>query len=1099
MPDASIRVICRFRPLNEAEGTKELSNEFLTEFEFPDDKNVVVKQSKTKSQPQVFSFDKVFHGPNVTQLEVYESAAKDTINDVLAGYNGTIFAYGQTGSGKSYSMSGPNVVSEETKGIIPRACDHIFDYINNDVSNIEYILKCSYLEIYKENIRDLLYPDSDQKLKVRETSSNGVWVDGLSEHYVSSIEEIVEHLKTGERYRSIGATKMNTNSSRSHSLFILTITQRNKDGSTKEGKLNLADLAGSEKVSKTGAAGETLEEAKKINQSLSALGNCINALTQPNRTHIPYRDSKLTHILRESLGGNSKTTLLVTCSSHLSNADETISTLKFGQRAKSIKNCVFINQKRSVKELEVIIKNLTLELSRMKTYTEFLKTEILKLIPEYDFTQLDKKFFGIPHEVSQSTMATTEPNTMPHSDLRTGENRTSIRINEDSFNQPSTPQTPKSAVSIAAMNDGSSMDQAYLDPVIFGNTNSLSTPKTPLVHLNAIFDPMALAEAQLKISMMREKYELQIADLKEEISQLESKIREFEEKLSNADGESIGLIQELKVAQARLEEERESSLIRESSLKYELNKKVTEADAKVIELSEQKNVLEERFAIISSSKTKLESEFEALREEKSELEKQVMTLQAETQRWRHRVNSVSGELRQKISESKESLERAQAQVASSKVQINDMQEELKQKVQVINNQKIELHQLGEENSCLKESLLSLQAEKMKVLNMELELDSMNVEKKRASKNFLELGGINLGIKSVDEVASLKSEISCLTMTLKIRDEELKELFKKLSDQVQLTEEANESVRLLRNTLESTEQKAQLRFEQYEDQLQLLQTALGNERRNNEKIQLELNCAARQLNAQEIHLMNTHDLVEKTQRETQKAAITATTQLEQANVHIYNLEKLVDSLHERNARLQEELNTSTKLFRQMRKSLQKERDEQPADQAQNKENANRSTRNYAKNVARPMIGGGGKKYADSPGNFKPNTESRGFLSWLFHRAEMPSRNYLDSVTSIKGFLWKQSGIFRLWQEHLFYLHDGCLYSFASKSSRVADNCFIANGYSINMEEQSDSESQYKYQIHLSHPEKKSLVLCAHNLEEMAYWVDNLNQQLSKNSK
>lgn len=212
-------------------------------------------------------------------------------------------------------MFGPDVGEEDTMGIIPRACRHIFQYIARCTDGTEFTIKCSFLEIYKEVIKDLLNP-KNSNLKIRESPHRGVWVEGLTELFVTCEQDVIDLLRMGERFRKVASTKMNATSSRSHSLFILQLTQKSADGSTKTGKLNLADLAGSEKISKTGATGETLEEAKKINLSLSALGNCINALSTRAK-HIPYRDSTLTFILRESLGGNSKTTLLIACSPHV--------------------------------------------------------------------------------------------------------------------------------------------------------------------------------------------------------------------------------------------------------------------------------------------------------------------------------------------------------------------------------------------------------------------------------------------------------------------------------------------------------------------------------------------------------------------------------------------------------------------------------------------------------------------------------------------------------------------------------------------------------------------------------------------------------------
>lgn len=204
----------------------------------------------------------------------------------MQGYNGTIFAYGQTGSGKTYTMFGPESSSgHKDLGIIPRACTSLFDQIRSCKDSTEFIIKCSFLEIYREEIKDLLKPDSAKKLRIRESPTKGVWVEGLSEVIVQDEKEVMDLISIGEQSRRIASTLMNSISSRSHSLFVLTLIQKLPDGTTKTGSLNLADLAGSERVGKTGATGETLEEAKKINQSLSALGNCMMALTKTKRGH----------------------------------------------------------------------------------------------------------------------------------------------------------------------------------------------------------------------------------------------------------------------------------------------------------------------------------------------------------------------------------------------------------------------------------------------------------------------------------------------------------------------------------------------------------------------------------------------------------------------------------------------------------------------------------------------------------------------------------------------------------------------------------------------------------------------------------------------
>eukprot|EP00698_Gefionella_okellyi_P025620 TRINITY_DN9445_c0_g1_i1.p1 TRINITY_DN9445_c0_g1~~TRINITY_DN9445_c0_g1_i1.p1 ORF type:complete len:1511 (-),score=407.47 TRINITY_DN9445_c0_g1_i1:142-4404(-) len=281
-----------------------------------------------------------------TQLEVYEEF-KPAIDDVLGGYNTTIFAYGQTGSGKTHSMFGPDVRNDQLMGIIPRAAKQIFDHLHQLPSAAVVTVKMSFLEIYKEQVRDLLSPTEDP-LRVRESKETGVYVDGLSQSVAKSHADMLALITKGEKSRTVASTRMNEVSSRSHSLVIVTVEQRiaataDTPGSVKIGTLNLADLAGSEKVGKTGTEGERLEEAKTINMSLSALGLCIRRLATSS-PHIPYRDSKLTFILRESLGGNAKTNLLVATSPHAANLEETLSTLEFANRAKSIKLNVRVNQ-----------------------------------------------------------------------------------------------------------------------------------------------------------------------------------------------------------------------------------------------------------------------------------------------------------------------------------------------------------------------------------------------------------------------------------------------------------------------------------------------------------------------------------------------------------------------------------------------------------------------------------------------------------------------------------------------------------------------------------------------------------------------------------
>ncbi|ERL92537.1 hypothetical protein D910_09850 [Dendroctonus ponderosae] len=310
---------------------------------------------------KVYLFDKVFK-PNATQEKVYSEAAKSIVSDVLAGYNGTIFAYGQTSSGKTHTMEG--VIGDPHKqGIIPRIVNDIFNHIYAMEENLEFHIKVSYFEIYMDKIRDLL-DVSKVNLSVHEDKNRVPYVKGATERFVSSPEEVFESIEEGKSNRHIAVTNMNEHSSRSHSVFLINVKQENLENQKKlSGKLYLVDLAGSEKVSKTGAEGTVLDEAKNINKSLSALGNVISALADGNKTHIPYRDSKLTRILQESLGGNF-------------NESETKSTLEFGKRAKTVKNVVTVNEELTAEEWKRRYEKEKEKVARLKGKVEVLEAEL---------------------------------------------------------------------------------------------------------------------------------------------------------------------------------------------------------------------------------------------------------------------------------------------------------------------------------------------------------------------------------------------------------------------------------------------------------------------------------------------------------------------------------------------------------------------------------------------------------------------------------------------------------------------------------------------------------------------------------------------------
>ena len=295
-----------------------------------------------------FKFDRVF-ATNTSQDEVFTGVAKPLITECFKGINVTLLSYGQTGSGKTYSMQGKD--NENESGIIPRAANMIFHEIAQ--TNINCEVKLSVLEIYKEKLSDLLSDNknSSNSLRIREHGGGGfgtsVWVEGLTETPISNVSEFTSNVNMAYKKRTTASHKMNEQSSRSHLIVVISLKQVLPGGKRVLSKLHLIDLAGSEMVRKTDASGKRLDEAKHINKSLSALGKVIYALSSTGTSgntsvntkapsHIPYRDSKLTRLLQDSLGGNAKTVLLLAISAASVHVQESIATLRFGERARQV-------------------------------------------------------------------------------------------------------------------------------------------------------------------------------------------------------------------------------------------------------------------------------------------------------------------------------------------------------------------------------------------------------------------------------------------------------------------------------------------------------------------------------------------------------------------------------------------------------------------------------------------------------------------------------------------------------------------------------------------------------------------------------------------
>ncbi|CAG9331710.1 unnamed protein product [Blepharisma stoltei] len=354
----TVKVVVRVRPLLQIELNK--SCQIVVDSDRAQSQ-IIIKNPKT-SATKIFAYDNIYPQDSSQEL-IYDETAFPLIEQVIEGYNGTIFAYGQTGCGKTYTMVG-NPQKEE-QGILPNSFHHIFGCVGESSQNKKFLIRCSYCEIYNEEIRDLLNYDEKNKLELLESKEKGIHVKGLNLQIVKSAEDVANAMEMGNAHRVTKQTQMNERSSRSHAIFTIYIeTSQEISGreTIRAGKINFVDLAGSERQKKTGVVGDRLKEAIEINLSLSALGNVINALVDGNVTHIPYRDSKLTRLLQDSLGGNTKTVMIAVVSPADYNYEESLSTLRYASRAKFIKNKPIINEDPK----DALLRSYAEEIERLK-------------------------------------------------------------------------------------------------------------------------------------------------------------------------------------------------------------------------------------------------------------------------------------------------------------------------------------------------------------------------------------------------------------------------------------------------------------------------------------------------------------------------------------------------------------------------------------------------------------------------------------------------------------------------------------------------------------------------------------------------------------
>ncbi|NXX69945.1 KIF1C protein, partial [Spizella passerina] len=374
MSGASVKVAVRVRPFN----SRETSKESKCIIQMQGNSTSIINPKNPKEAPKSFSFDYSYWSHTspedpcfASQSRVYNDIGKEMLQHAFEGYNVCIFAYGQTGAGKSYTMMGKQ--EESQAGIIPQLCEELFEKINdNSNEEMSYSVEVSYMEIYCERVRDLLNPKNKGNLRVREHPLLGPYVEDLSKLAVTSYTDIADLMDAGNKARTVAATNMNETSSRSHAVFTIVFTQKKHDTETdlsteKVSKISLVDLAGSERADSTGAKGTRLKEGANINKSLTTLGKVISALAEVSKKKkktdfIPYRDSVLTWLLRENLGGNSRTAMVAALSPADINYDETLSTLRYADRAKQIKCNAVINEDPNAK----LVRELKEEVTRLK-------------------------------------------------------------------------------------------------------------------------------------------------------------------------------------------------------------------------------------------------------------------------------------------------------------------------------------------------------------------------------------------------------------------------------------------------------------------------------------------------------------------------------------------------------------------------------------------------------------------------------------------------------------------------------------------------------------------------------------------------------------
>lgn len=874
----NIKVVCRFRPPNSIEQRE--GGENVVAF---DDGWTTVKLRSTSNgtgpEKDGFTFDRVFP-MGTEQAEVFNYGVKDIVKDVMDGYNGTVFAYGQTGSGKTFTMMGANIDDDNLKGIIPRITEQIFQSIVESDAHLEYLVKVSYMEIYLEKIRDLLHPQNDN-LQVHEEKSKGVYVKNLSDYYVSSAREVYEIMKAGGAARVVSSTNMNAESSRSHSIFLISINQRNTEtGAQKTGNLYLVDLAGSEKVGKTGASGQTLEEAKKINKSLSALGMVINALTDSKVKYVPYRDSKLTRILQESLGGNSRTTLIINCSPSSYNETETLSTLRFGIRAKSIKNSARVNAELSPLELKGLLAKAQARQGSYEKYIAALEAEVAiwrsgGRVEEADYAVSGKAGAAAPPAAATPPKTPASPSTPTSSRSMTpAPNPIVENLRSETQSRPASPVT---SLEKDEREDFLRRENELSDTL--GEKEQLLNAANKMV-IDLKEELTFLKEQDAAMSNENKTMSSQLNELRLQVERLDYDNKEsvitvdiLKEQNADAKNELEELkkhISELKTAQkdasAEDKEKRKQEKMALMMAKFDAQGAFSEKDEQLRQILAKLDATDDSSSLSSEDLTAIRRQLADGQGLIRETVDRLRQSQEENEHITRRRDELEGRVAQLESDYEELLEKTIHDEETSNVDITETMADLKNKLEAQYAAKRDAH-VGEVAD-LKQQL-DMKVNEVRNLNASIEsLKTVNEELKRAFA--VTSAGIEGGKNLAESAQDLERTRKAINVQLAEFDGVKKSLMRDLQNrcekvvelEIQLDEIKEQYNNVIRNSNSKAQQKKMAFLERNLEQLTLVQKQLVDQ---NSSLKKEAGIAERKLLARNERIQNLEALLQDADR------------------------------------------------------------------------------------------------------------------------------------------------------------------------------------------------------------------------------------------